>query len=261
MKRIYIEFNYAPHIICVADDDGKVRRFKKVEIKGPSSVVSVKERNGIGQKQAWIEVQDGIEIMGVDERMNEAKAEESRNSNFYRQHGADAFFKKHLAHLIGVPGLRFLEIGSYAGSSAVGVIEDILTDPTSTITCVDVWYSPFVEKAFDEATTKYVSQIVKESSYSSHWLQAYDGAPFDFIYIDADHSAEAVVSDTKLSWPLLKPGGIMALDDYLYEHPKGQEHNPKSAIDAFILQIADQSQILEISQQVWIKKTNGHIAD
>lgn len=257
MKRVYIEFNYAPHIICVATDKGEVRRYKKVNIKGPSSVVSIEERNGIGQKQAWVEIKDDVEIEGIEERPAINKGEEI---NFYKK-GADAYFKKHLAHLVGVPKLRFLEIGSYAGSSAVGVIEDILTDSTSTITCVDVWYSPFVEKTFNEATTKYANQIIKESSYSKTWLESNQDKRFDFIYIDADHSAEAVASDTKLAWSLLKPGGIMAVDDYLYDHPKGTEHNPKSAIDAFILQIADQAEILEISEQAWIRKNDGNITD
>ena len=251
MKRVYIEFNHAPHIICVAEDDGQVRRYKRVEIKGPSSVVSVKERNGIGQKQAWVEVQEGIEVEGIEEKM-EIK-QPIAVSDFYRQ-GADAYFKKHLSHLIGLPNLRFLEIGSYAGSSAVGVIEDILTDPTSTVTCVDVWYSPFAEAKFDKVTEPYSNQVIKYSSFSKPWLESHKEDRYDFIYIDADHSAEAVASDVVLAWPLLKPGGIMALDDYRYQHQRGAEHNPKSVIDAFLLEIAEEAEILEISEQVWIKK-------
>jgi predicted O-methyltransferase YrrM len=250
MKLVYIEFNHAPHIIAV-NDNGNVSRYTKVNIKGPSCIVSVEERTAGNPKQAWIEVEDSIEIQGVDEKMSEKHP--IAISDFYRQ-GADAYFKKHLAHLIGLPNLRFLEVGSYAGSSAVGVIEDILTDSTSTVTCVDVWYSPFAEAKFDKVTAPYENQVIKYSSFSEPWLKSHEEDRYDFIYIDGDHSAEAVKIDITLAWPLLKSNGIMALDDYLYQHQRGVEHNPKSVIDAFLLEIAEEVEILEISEQVWIKK-------
>ena len=37
---------------------------------------------------------------------------------------------------------------------------------------------------------------------------------FDFIYIDGSHMRVDVLLDAVLAWQLLKPGGIMALDDY-----------------------------------------------
>jgi predicted O-methyltransferase YrrM len=253
VRRVYIEFNHAPHIICVAEDDGQVRRYKRVEIKGPSSVVSVEERNGIGQKQAWVEVQDGIEVEGIDEKMNKQPA--TAASDFYRQ-GADAYFKKHLAHLIGLPNLRFLEVGSYAGSSAVGVIEDILTDKSSTITCVDIWYSPFAEDKFNEVTANYKEQVIKQVAWSAEWLKKNQKKQFDFIYIDGDHSAEAVKIDMELSWNILKSGGIMAIDDYNYPHPRGEKFNQKPAIDAFINSV--NAEVLEIDEQVWLKKLQNN---
>ena len=37
---------------------------------------------------------------------------------------------------------------------------------------------------------------------------------FDFIYLDADHSYEAVKRDLELAWPLILPGGALAGHDY-----------------------------------------------
>ena len=37
---------------------------------------------------------------------------------------------------------------------------------------------------------------------------------FDFVYIDADHSYEAVRADLEVWWPKLKPGGLFAGHDY-----------------------------------------------
>ena len=251
MKLIYIEFDHAPHIITV-NNNGDISRFTQVNINGASSVVSVKERTARNRKQAWIEVADKIEIEGINEFVNEGVNEQMEASNFYRK-GADTYFKKHLAHLINVPNLRFLEIGSYAGSSAVGVIEDILTDTSSTITCVDIWYSPFAEKKFDEVTADYKEQVNKQVAWSAEWLQNNQENQFDFIYIDGDHSAEAAKIDMELSWNILKPNGIMAIDDYNYPNPRGEQYNQKPAIDAFIASV--NPEVLEISEQVWLRKT------
>jgi predicted O-methyltransferase YrrM len=40
---------------------------------------------------------------------------------------------------------------------------------------------------------------------------------FDFIFIDADHSYEAVVKDIQSWWPKIKKGGIFAGDDFIPE--------------------------------------------
>ena len=37
---------------------------------------------------------------------------------------------------------------------------------------------------------------------------------YDFIYIDGDHTAFAVLEDMVLSWKLLKIGGMLLVDDY-----------------------------------------------
>lgn len=40
---------------------------------------------------------------------------------------------------------------------------------------------------------------------------------FDFIYIDADHSYEAVKQDLEVWWPKIKKGGIFSGDDFIPE--------------------------------------------
>ena len=41
----------------------------------------------------------------------------------------------------------------------------------------------------------------------------YDGA-LDFVYLDANHTYEAVKADLEVWWPKVKPGGMLAGDDY-----------------------------------------------
>lgn len=58
---------------------------------------------------------------------------------------------------------------------------------------------------------------------------------FDLIYIDGSHEAPDVLSDATLSFPLLKVGGVMIFDDYLWRSARGGPlHSPKLAVDAFL---------------------------
>ncbi len=40
---------------------------------------------------------------------------------------------------------------------------------------------------------------------------------FDWIYIDGDHGLGGVLSDLETSWRLVKPGGMIAVDDYYWK--------------------------------------------
>ena len=61
---------------------------------------------------------------------------------------------------------------------------------------------------------------------------------FDFIYIDGSHQAPDVLSDAVLGFKLLKIGGVMAFDDYIWQEdlPTGKDplRCPKPGIDAFV---------------------------
>ena len=41
-------------------------------------------------------------------------------------------------------------------------------------------------------------------------------APFDLIYIDGSHTAADVLTDAVLAFQLLRVGGVMIFDDYLW---------------------------------------------
>jgi hypothetical protein len=53
---------------------------------------------------------------------------------------------------------------------------------------------------------------------------------------------------------LLKPGGIIAFDDYLWEDPRGIEFQPGWSIDTFVGIVKDESEVLASNSQVWLKK-------
>ena len=170
-------------------------------------------------------------------------------SNWYWTMGASDFFDRNMTEFVNKPNLKFLEIGSWVGTSAIEQVKDVLTGANSTITCVDNWEDSKVEEYFDERTAPYADKITKVKSDSKTWLEQNQDQRFDFIYIDGDHSASGIESDTRLSWPMLKVGGVMALDDVLLNNETVEANN------AFVESVKDESTIIENGYQVWLRKT------
>ena len=156
---------------------------------------------------------------------------------------------------INKPNLSFLEIGSAEGSSAIGIIETVLTDTSSKVTCVDTWdpvpmngfFPDDFETNFNNNTQQYANQIIKVKSNSVTWLTANQDKRFDFIYIDGDHSYEGCKSDIELSWNLLKPGCWMAIDDYNFD-------GVGAAVNEFVNSHNNNLVKLVTEIQVWLQK-------
>ena len=87
-------------------------------------------------------------------------------------------------------------------------------------------------------------KLIRATSEEAKWSE-----PLDFVYIDGDHSYEAVLIDIKKWYPLLRTGGIIAGHDY---SPKWQ-----GVIKAVQEYFTDRSQSLVINEMNavwWIQK-------
>ena len=180
---------------------------------------------------------------------------------------------KFLAEFSGVPNLNFLEIGSYEGRSACWLLDNILTGDRSTIDCCDLFegceaqgewskelYSRYnmteVLSNFINNTKDYGDKVKLHIGPSQELLRGVGSVPkFDFIYIDGSHIASDVLEDAVLSFRLLKPGGIMVLDDYTWEFFDSPLRHPKLGIDAFLSVYEGQYKILHKDQQIILRKT------
>jgi len=112
--------------------------------------------------------------------------------------------------------------------------------------------------AFNVATAKKPDQqltILKRRSYEGLADLIAKDWVFDFIYIDGDHTAPAVLTDACMAWPLLKSGGIMLFDDYHW-NPEGftDRQKPKMAVDAFSHIFKDQFNVVHDGYQIAIQK-------
>lgn len=156
-----------------------------------------------------------------------------------------------------------LEIGSFEGFSACWSIAQaqIVGLQSFEIHCIDSWEGGIEHQAgqfaedMNTVERRFQNNIAKrkaESGLESLDVHIHKGLSFlgladliaqrklgyfDFIYIDGSHQAPDVLSDAVMSFPLLRVGGVMAFDDYLWTvDAKGFENPltmPKPAVDAF----------------------------
>lgn len=162
--------------------------------------------------------------------------------------------------------IQCLEIGSFEGRSALWLLENIVTHPLSRLTCMDTWggseeYAMMdismngKRKLFEDNIKDHKDRVIIKQGMSQILLRSMDvNKKLDFIYIDGSHTAYDVLEDIILSWRLLKPGGIMAMDDYEWTILNNTRHEPKMAIDSFLFIWEGQYELLVKNWMVWVKK-------
>jgi len=173
-------------------------------------------------------------------------------------------FENGLTELKGKENLKFLQIGVFTGNASVWLLQNILTDPSSLLVDIDPWCGNLphesnynwddIQEAYKEQTASYSKKLQSHKAFSGDWLKANREVKYDFIYIDGDHLPESVTLDADLSWDLLKSDGILAFDDYEWDHPDGTDKNPKPAIDAWLAKHENEIEIFRKGWQVWIRK-------
>lgn len=151
-----------------------------------------------------------------------------RFSQDWFSHHADTW-STHFSFLRHKPLLNFLEVGCFEGLCTCWLLTNLLTHPTSRITCVDTFTSYEDQgKNFDhnishiDACHKVV-KLIGPSQIILHFLQS---DSYDFIYIDGSPTPTDVMQDAVLSWDLLRDEGVLVFDDY--------HAGRKPAIDAFL---------------------------
>jgi predicted O-methyltransferase YrrM len=175
-----------------------------------------------------------------------------------------------LAPFRGKPA-RMLEVGSWEGRSALFFLNYL---PQMHLTCVDTFAGGQehqeaaartaedaevlrgVEGRFDANTGPFAGRLEKIKATSVDGLVQLGVAErrFDIAYIDGGHRAGEVYADSALTWPLMAPGGLVILDDYLWAEMPEPMDNPKPGIDAFLRSIEGQYRMVHNDYQVAIAK-------
>jgi predicted O-methyltransferase YrrM len=154
------------------------------------------------------------------------------------------------------PPSRILEIGSYEGRAACFLVDTCAAQRPIELHCVDTWQGgvehdasgmPAVENRFDRNIELACAKAAHPVSFHKHkalsaaalikLLAEGRGESFDLIYVDGSHQAPDVLADAVLSFQLLRVGGVLIFDDYLWSEegqPKDFYQLPKPAVDAFV---------------------------
>ena len=75
-----------------------------------------------------------------------------------------------------------------------------------------------------------------------------------YFVAEEEHSAIAVLQDAVLSWPLLKPGGLVIFDDYAWQHSREPPLRPLMALDFFTEIYGPQAEIVHRDYQLILRK-------
>jgi predicted O-methyltransferase YrrM len=154
------------------------------------------------------------------------------------------------------PVPRVLEIGVFQGRSTCWILENMLAD-NGTMISVD----PFIDDEIDAFDSESVTasphynqerldlwrantqEVIRPGqtldlrlgrSYRELARLITENQSFDFIYVDGNHAAAAVLSDACACFGMLRIGGIMLFDDYLWDHTPNWLARPKMSIDSFV---------------------------
>lgn len=148
--------------------------------------------------------------------------------------------------------ISMIEVGCYAGESAQIFLK---SGKISVLYAVDIWEDEFgwykqvdnhhnfslVEKAFDEKVKNYdVKKYKMNLSKAKSYLPK-----VDFIYIDANHEYEYVLSDINNSKELIKDGGYIGGHDYTNQTP-GVINAVRNSFQGNFLTFSDSSWLIKL---------------
>jgi len=148
-----------------------------------------------------------------------------------------------------------VEVGSYEGSSAFWIMQNLLHSPESRLYCLDAWadgdggderFQLFL-KNIGELPGRSQIEVLRGWSHQALRVLLNRGVRADVLYIDGGHDAPTVLRDLVTGFDLVRPGGVVICDDYLWDDPKwggGRTlGRPKIALDAFTTIFADKLKI------------------
>lgn len=180
---------------------------------------------------------------------------------------------------------RVLEIGSYEGASACYLIDTLAREQPIELHCVDTWAGGVEHQADGSAASdmgaverRFRANVDRACSRAAHpvTLEIHKGLSddvlpallakgrrggFDFVYVDGSHQAPDVLADAVLAFRLVRVGGVIAFDDYLWSEnlPYGRDplRCPKPAVDAFVnLYFRKLTVISAPLYQLYVQKTS-----
>ncbi|MBW1824886.1 MAG: class I SAM-dependent methyltransferase [Deltaproteobacteria bacterium] len=171
-------------------------------------------------------------------------------------------WEKMLRQFKGKPDIHYLEVGVYEGRSAIWMLENILTHPSSKLTGIDIFPGDLKKRYLANLSMSgFAHKTTTIEGSSQTELKHLPPNSFDIIYLDGDHRADAVLADAVLSFDLLKTGGLLIFDDYLWpDTTLPNEIIAKMAVDSFITAYRVHIDVVHRGHQLFLKKRKSPYA-
>ncbi len=140
----------------------------------------------------------------------------------------DRFVLRKLAREVARPGMRIAEVGSFLGNGSTLALLEVAAEFGGEVVCIDTWrgstnvqwhldlardhdlFATFRHHVGEAGFSSQCKPMVMESLVAAQFVA--DGA-FDLVFIDGDHSYEAVKADVAAWTPKLRDGGILCGHD------------------------------------------------
>ena len=162
--------------------------------------------------------------------------------------------------------IKVLEVGTYTGISLIHILQLI---PNSIGIGLDKWTNYDETELLEnmdelEIEVSFYKNIktagleermkgMKGDSYEVLFEMLRENRIFDFIYIDGSHLSFDCYSDLILSWKLLNRGGLLAIDDYLYNEGAIID-SPFEGVNHFLKKHSHEIKILHKGYRVFLIK-------
>ena len=162
---------------------------------------------------------------------------------------------------------HFVEVGTWLGKSAAYMAVEILnSNKKIQFDCIDTWEGSLEHDQWGMDLTDLwdlfnhnLKDYIEDGSCVVHRGMSQDilpkllsdGHQFDFIYVDGSHLASDVIIDGVLSYLLLKTGGILAFDDYIFGVTDMRKYDiPHHAINFFDSAFIDRGRVQRLGMNL-----------
>ena len=164
--------------------------------------------------------------------------------------------------------LKCLEIGSFQGLSTIFILNYF---KNATITCVDTWEGSKeheklghlkiseLESYFDRNTKSFGNRIQKVKGTSYSFYERIKDKDYDFIYVDGSHYCDDVMIDALKSFEILKPGGLLIFDDYIWISNEYPNEKAIGAINSFLRLKNGKYKIHNVYGQLVLSKNKNQV--
>lgn len=178
--------------------------------------------------------------------------------------------------------LQILEIGAFEGASTTWILDNLMNHPDSTLTVIDTFEGGMEHRspsssalasknyALNSLESRFKANIalcpnanklllLKSTSYDALLNLSQTRITFDLIYVDGSHTAIDVLTDAVLSWHLLRVGGRLVFDDWMWRGYLEECYNPRIAIKGFLRCVKPKVEITETEYQMWITRVANRL--